>query len=241
MMSRFIPLAVLTLTLCGSSPGAQEVGRYTSEQKQWALGTCAVLTQVNKRSHEQLGGRPPGDAALKANRASLAKWWSVNSRDELMGALKWIDDGGHRKIFDSIVAMPEEQYATAKSRSAENPEGLNQLTAARQYGAPLGRKSLLGWDYARYVSLCGWGYLAGYLTEDEAWSMIMPAAQRLQSTFRSWDELGENYIIGRKFWSLNNTEKTGGQYDDAVKWLQTSPASPWKTHAWALPLKPLAN
>lgn len=217
----------------GSSAGAVP---YTSDQKAWALGTCAVLTQVNKRSHQALGGRPPDAAGVKGTKALLSKWWSVHSRDELLAALKWIDDGGHRKIFDSLASAPEEQVAVLKARNESDPETFNQITVAREYGPPLGSKSILGWDYARYVSLCGWGFLAGYLTEDEAWDRIMPVAQRLQSTFGSWDELGANYLIGRRFWSLANTEKTGAQYDDAVKWLETTPDSPWLRYAWTLGL-----
>lgn len=206
------------------------------DQKAWALGTCAVLTQVNKRSHELLGGRLPDAAGIKGTKAVLSKWWNVNSRDDLLTSLKWIDDGGHRKIFDSLAVMSEEQAAVVKARNVGDPETLNQIAIARQYGPSLGAKSILGWDYARYVSLCGWGFLAGYLTEDEAWAHIMPVAQRLQSTFTSWDELGSNYLIGRRFWSLANTEKTGAQYDDAVKWLESAPESPWMRQAWALNL-----
>jgi Protein of unknown function (DUF1266) len=47
--------------------------------------------------------------------------------------------------------------------------------------------------------------LCGYLAEDEAWEKIMPAAAKLHATFSSWKELGENYLIGREFWSYEQT------------------------------------
>lgn len=213
-----------------------ETTAYTPDQKAWTLGTCAVLTQVNKRSHQLLGGRLPDAAGVKATKALLSRWWSVHSRDELLATLKWIDDSGHRKNFDFVVAMTEDQVAAIKARIASDPEALNQIAVARQYGTPAESRSILGWDYARYVSLCGWGFVAGYLSEDEAWDRIMPVAQRLQSTFSSWDELGSNYLIGRRFWSLANTEKTGAQYEEAMKWLESAPESPWMRYAWTLSL-----
>ena len=34
----------------------------------------------------------------------------------------------------------------------------------------------------------------------------MPAARALQSHFTSWRDLGENYLIGREFWSRSETQ-----------------------------------
>ncbi|NTW28513.1 MAG: DUF1266 domain-containing protein [Coriobacteriia bacterium] len=31
----------------------------------------------------------------------------------------------------------------------------------------------------------------------------MPAARLMQSTFSSWKDLGDNYIIGRSFWTMD--------------------------------------
>ena len=72
---------------------------------------------------------------------------------------------------------------------------------AKEYYKKLGEKSLLGWDYGRYICLCRWGYLVGWLNEQEAWEKIMPAAELLQKSFSSWEDLGRNYLIGRLFWS----------------------------------------
>lgn len=70
-----------------------------------------------------------------------------------------------------------------------------------KYKDEFGEKSIAAWDYDRYISLCGWGYIAGYLSEEEAWQRIMPAARLLQKTFESWIDLGKNHVVGREFWS----------------------------------------
>ena len=234
--ARFCLLAACSLAVARSVL-AQSAGTYTDDQKGWALGTCAVLTQVNRRSHSELGGRPPDEQAVIANKKLLADWWGVNSREDLLKMFTWLDEeGGHRKNFNAIAAMSQAQVDALKARFAANPEAANQVAVAREYAPILGAKSLLGWDYERYVTLCGWGARAGYLTEDEAWSRIMPVARKLQQTFSSWDDLGQNYLIGRKFWSLARTEKSGAQYTEAVQWLETAPESPWKKYPWNLNL-----
>ena len=60
----------------------------------------------------------------------------------------------------------------------------------------------------------------------------MYAARTLQSNFDSWKELGENYLIGREFWSLHQTKEGGDLSRDAYFRLLNDPASPWNRHAW---------
>ena len=55
----------------------------------------------------------------------------------------------------------------------------------------------------------------------------MPAARLLQKKFGSWKELGENYIIGRKYWGGDTEDQT--LYDDALVRLLESKESPWVT------------
>lgn len=55
---------------------------------------------------------------------------------------------------------------------------------------------------------------------------IMPAAQRLQQTFNSWQDLQTNYLIGREFWSLKQTKKCGAKFQTIFKQLSEDPSSP---------------
>ena len=71
------------------------------------------------------------------------------------------------------------------------------------------RNSLVGWDYCRYIMLCRCGYQVGFLSEEEAWGRIMPMARAIQAAFPSWSELGEDYLVGREFWSIAETKKSG--------------------------------
>jgi hypothetical protein len=78
--------------------------------------------------------------------------------------------------------------------------------------------------------------LAGYLTEDEAWDRIMPAAALLQKTFDSWKDFGENYLIGRQFWSYEQTKKEGQVFRDIYRKLLANSSSPWNRNPWDMEL-----
>ena len=136
----------------------------------------------------------------------------------------------------AVEALGDEQFREVQTKAQRNEELSHRIQIAKQHYKRLGPKSLLGWDYGRYVFLCRWGYFVGYITEEEAWHRIMPVAAKLQKTFDSWKDLGENYLIGREFWSLSQTKRDGQLYRDAFQRLLSDPASPWNRYPWNLDL-----
>ncbi|MBI3031416.1 MAG: DUF1266 domain-containing protein [Candidatus Rokubacteria bacterium] len=211
-------------------------GSLTAVQKTWALATSAVLTEHNRQRHDLLGGEERSEKAIGARKRDLSAWWNVNSRADLFAVLKWLEEGGHRQHFEELGAFVEslspEQYRQLKVKTSLNREASHQLAMVEKHYRTLGPKSLMGWDYGRYVWLCRSAYLVGYLTEEEAWERIMDAARTLQRSFDSWKDLGENYLIGREFWSLHQTRESGDRFRDAYARLLKDPASPWNRHAW---------
>jgi hypothetical protein len=76
----------------------------TAVHKRWALATSAMLTERNGGRHDLLGGAERSEGEVRATRRLLSEWWGVDHRDDLLRALKWIDDGGHRAEFDRLRA-----------------------------------------------------------------------------------------------------------------------------------------
>lgn len=213
---------------------------FSTDQKKWALATCGILTEINQGRHELLGAEYPTPSNQQDQRDLLEKAWRVRSREELLETLLWIDAEGHRQGFSEagayLTALDEKSLSAIKAGARGNLEAQNKIDLALQYYPRFGKKSLIGWDYSRYVALCGWGYVAGYLSEQEAWDKIMPVARMLQQTFDSWDDLGNNYIVGRKYWSYRKTMSSGLLAEDAFKRLCSDTNSPWVRLPWKLRL-----
>ncbi len=206
----------------------------------WALGCAAMLTERNHDSHILLGGCSVNKMGIYKKKGLLSKFWEINSRDDLLDNLRWIDNGGGRKRFEGwgglLQTLSEEEYQKLLERYKDNQEILQEIRIAKKYYKKLGVKSLLGWDYTRYICLCRWSYIAGYIDEEEAWSKIMLVAKGLQKTFDSWEDLGQNYLIGRQFWSYEETKKNGYLYEDAYQRLLDMPSSPWNRYPWDMDL-----
>jgi hypothetical protein len=184
----------------------------------------------------------PSDEARRALDGPLRDAWGIRNRSDLLRVLAQLEAGGHRKGFDEHGAVflrlkPDDLEAT-RAQLSHNPVALRRIDVVEEHFTALGEKSIAGWDYGRYVALCRWGHLMGYLTEDEAWERIMPVARMLQRVFDSWEDLGENYLIGREMWSPDETDRTGDAVREAFERLRTDPESPWQKYPWDLELSP---
>jgi hypothetical protein len=177
-----------------------------SAPRLWALATTALLVQYNNDSHELLGSRPSCDRAWA--RDSLSGWWEVNNRDEAIRMLDWLWTEGHRTRYQT------EDRSWRKKSHVPIP--------------------YLAWDYCRLVWVAGVSYIAGYVTEEEAWQRILPAARAIQSNYSSWREMGEDYLRGRQRWN----GKRDPQFD-AILQLLVDPknsSSPWNKNGWSTDL-----
>ena len=221
---------VLTILVCGCGP--------SEEQKHWALAATAVLTEFNQDRHDILGCGQQSEEGIVREKQILIDWWGVDSREDLLFVLDWLEQVGHRKRFDEmgqyLKTLQEEEFRSMLGELTE--EDSSSWETVLRCWFWLGKKSLLGWDFCRYIHLCRKGHYLGYLSENEAWDLIMPKAKLLQETFDSWKDLGENYLIGREFWSLERTRASGWYFQQAFKKLLEDPQSPWNTIPWDLDL-----
>ncbi len=215
--------------------------KVSTEAKAWALGCAAVPTETTNERHDLLASCKIDEKNIENDRESLEDWWGISGRLSFFEQIDGLDKGGHSKAFynwaEKIAYLSEQGYEKLLEDNKDKAQTLNEIKVVKEYYKEIGEKYLLGWDYARYINLCRMAYVVGYITEEEAWQMIMPIAEMLQKTFDSWEDLGKNYIIGRKFWSREQTEKNGYMYEDAYQRLIDMPSSPWNKYQWNMDLR----
>jgi hypothetical protein len=164
---------------------------WTTAQREWALGTSAVLTKVNAQRYDLLVGTDE-PVKLVHVKSILENTWGIHSREDLL-----------ESIHDLL----------------QDP----------------GTRNGIAWNYPRVVSLARWGYAMGYISEAEAWAVIMPTAQRLQRAFFSWQELGRAYLDARQhFYGDELAIRRENEW--VYRAILLDPTSPWRKYAWDLDL-----
>ncbi len=196
------------------------------EAKQWALAATAILTTMTRQAprYDLLGGapKPPGDNEGVA-KTILTNSWGVDSRDQLIKTLEFLGSMGHSAEYQKAAAAFQQAPPPARQQDPA-------LAFVNQYGAEIGNRGLLAWDLGRLLAVAGWGYLAGYCSEEEAWGAILSSGVRLRGAYGSWDEYAKHYRLGLLFFDAGAT----GQLDQVLAQIMASPNSPWRAVAWSL-------
>lgn len=170
----------------------------------WMNATAGILTVMTRRvpRHDCLGGAPKNPESTATTQTILKNSWGIESREKLLSTLTWLRDEGHRA-----------------ERDPNADDGLDP-------------RGLLAWDLVRLNAVAGWGYVADFITEEEAYGFIAPSAKKLQKAYTSWTDLGDGYVKGTYNWS----EEAGPGAEHITKGLLSAPTSPWKTIPWGMDL-----
>lgn len=219
-----------------------------TQSQAFALAIGAPLNEFNGYSHEWLFGAPPGGEAEELGRFLLERDWSVTSRQSTLSTLRWLGQEGHgaeyvalREHLLSLPEVPEDplELLSGEALAQMDDEARAAFCTQLENVCLLGDEHphLLGWDLVRALSVCRWAAAAGYLSEAEAWPLMLGYASTLQASFESWRALGENYIAGRRFWSGDSDPK----FDSVIEALLDPhyAASPWNRIPWHTPLRQL--
>ncbi|MDR1247296.1 MAG: DUF1266 domain-containing protein [Clostridiales Family XIII bacterium] len=186
-----------------------------SNLKAWILGCSSIIAFQNSYADPYTLGmyRRSADHA-EISRGILSSSWGSDSREDLIATIYAMTDDGHNASFETDAAL-------AKSFTAqEMREILAEASDVDRYMWPYvialdkkwGEKGIKAWDWFRMMHLISWGYMAGYLELDECYLLAEPIAQRLRSTFGSWDEATENYLDGYAYWSRTDVTQEDTMY-----------------------------
>ena len=185
-----------------------------SNIRDWIIGCGAILARVNQGDPYLIGMNYRSTANAEAARRMLSTSWGCNDRGDLFTTIIAMTDYGHALDFeyDAYLAnsLTDKEFATLLEVSGPTDRYMWQFV--KDLSEKWGEKSIKAWDWFRMCHLIGWGYLAGYFELDEVYALVAPIAQRLLSTFSSWDEATENYMDGYAYWSRTDITQSNTQY-----------------------------
>jgi hypothetical protein len=197
-----------------------------SPPQRWTLATTAIVTRYFEHSHELLGGMLPGAESAAEAKDSLADPWGISTRRELQDMLKHLADPGVDERLRDLGAR-----ITAGTARPTDDVSAEDIEYVRTFGAPMIDRARVADYHCRRVYLAGLGFLAGHLSESEAWGYALASAHRLQQTFQSWEDLGASYLMGMT-WRRGPDDELMESYGE----LMADTSGPWHQIPWALAL-----
>jgi len=209
----------------------------------WINGTHAVLTKLNNGDVSRFGGIRKNAENEKRARSMLEQSWEVTDKQQLLSVISDLSEGLHNKQLlkeadnAGLLEIEREAFEQALSELSEQASIVsyqNMYSAYEQFG----ESAILGWDLSRATSLCAYGYVAGYLTYEEAVSRALEIALRIQQVFDSWDSFYDSYLYGYQYWREDDPSDTSSGYINriqVIEELNNDDNSPFKL-SWDLQL-----
>lgn len=177
-----------------------------SNLEAWAMSMGAMLTYMNEKTPACFGVKNRTADNVERCAGILSGSWGIEDREDLVETVLSMTYYGHNASFLEMAADVKQR--TPEERSAISAEsdvwGEHMWTFTEELDKKWGDRGILAWDLFRMSNLVQWGYVAGYLTYEEALVLLEPAATRLAENFTSWDEAYENYLDGYNWWARND-------------------------------------
>jgi hypothetical protein len=182
----------------------------------WAISLTGILTEARGGYRNSLNDMAMTESGRNSALTTLRSSWGITTREELLETLDDLERGGHPDSFKEIKGIVYEVLKAGNNASAVqaiinsyqwDQVKWNRFRYVFQNWDKFERCTLWGWNLARSISLCRWGYNVGFMTESEAWKRIFHTAEILQQLFSSWEELGWDYFMGRLFWAASSGEE----------------------------------
>ncbi len=182
----------------------------------WGRAMGAVLISMNEGSPYYFGGYEASEANKEAAASILETSWQITDRESLLKQIQELLKTGSR---DDYLREAKEMNQMSKK---ELKKAMKQLSGpllihfelVQRNWEDWGKSGLMAWDMCRISHLVQWGYIAGYLTCEEAQAMIEPAATRLQKHFESWEEVVTNWLDGYALYATIDLEESGNDYEN---------------------------
>ena len=230
-------------TIFEETIGVAAPPQLTKVQKNWLVALPAIIMSLNESDPHTLEVEPPSPVASEKWKKVLSKYWGINNRDDLLETLSRMEYSGHNDTFNFLRnRLMEYGFTTVddllkhETLSLKNQKYYSFL---RAHSAEFEEINLIAWDLGRMTSLIRWGYQVGYISEPEAWNMLVYFGKKIQRHYDSWEDYGKAYSLGRVFWASgfgkendyrDKTNKVltklldkGGLWSD-LKWKQSLPA-----------------
>lgn len=209
------------------------------DEKQWLLALPSIIMEVNKDQHTTLETEPWTAHSAVHNANSIQESWGIEDREDLLNILQSLSEGGRhnlkylwmRLILITFPGKSPEQIREFLGWSYRKQ--LYYTVMRDNYALTQSMVHIQAWDLGRATSLIRWGFQAAYLTEAEAWNLLVFFGRQIQDQYSSWEDYGNAYSYGRILWGSQQgkMEEYRKETLDIVKRF-SAPGGLWRRVEW---------
>ena len=221
MKKNIIALLLAVFILSGCKILGQSPNNEITDTIRWFNATYAILTKINNRDINIIGGDKPSLINRAVELSTLEEYWGITNREEAEEMIVWLLEGGHNEQFIDDYFYYE-LYKYTKEDLLEDLQRqsrgvLHYFLNLHETYERFGEKAIIGWDLSRANSLLGWYYIAGFYDYEESLDGMLMVSKIIQETFDSFDEFVDSYMRGYLWWSEDDPSGISSDYQARLK------------------------
>lgn len=223
-------ISIIIMWKVSSKKGSAYKEKLTPTMR-FILAAGANTAQVADCDAIDIGGNPADNWAKKHMRKLLKSGWNIKDAEDLKETISWLFNEGHNEdcmeLAKQYKADPESVKIKKLFKSSEEHVKTMLDTIATKYE----KQGILAWDLCRICNVAGWGFLAQYITYEEAIELSVQACKLLQENYSSWDDMMESYFLGLYYWNKDSlsTHNRKQWYEKSKKDADSIYNIPWDT------------
>ena len=186
----------------------KDVWNKLPENEKYAIAFSSNLFELNHQYHLDFENSVKLDDDSADSKELLRDSWNINNYDELIETFYSLEDYGHSGVYKTLSDLIDKypgktpvQIASIERLSILDTTRLHFVYDTRNL---LGKHGIEAWDEGREITILRWGISAGYISSEEAMSLIEPVIKRIRQNYTYFEDYICHYIMGRQFYALYN-------------------------------------
>lgn len=174
-----------------------------SEIEQFAIACTSNVFERNGQFHLDFANRILFDKKTTKGKEILNKNWEIFNYEDLMENYKELAEGEQNNLYlelkELIEKNPDSTFVELGIRDNLNITAVSRMYYIQDKNKVLGSHAIEAWIDARMISIIRWAIGAGYISREEAITLITPVVKKIMDDYRSFDEFIAHWIAGYCF------------------------------------------
>ena len=174
-----------------------------SEVEQFAIACTSNVFERNEQFHLDFANRVVFNKETTKGKAILNDNWEIKNYEDLMQNYNELSEGEQNNLYlelkELIAQNPDISFIDLGFRDNLNVTAVSRMYFVQDKQELLGTHALEAWIDARRISIIRWAMGTGYISQQEAMTLITPIVQKIKDDYKSFDEFIAHWIAGYCF------------------------------------------
>ena len=174
-----------------------------SEIEQFAIACSSNIFQRNGQYHLDFSNRIVFDEDTRKGIEVLNENWEIFNYEQLIQNYNELIEGeqatSYKELEEILNRNPGLSVIDIGIKEGMSVSSVSRMYLVQAMKDKLGKHGIEAWTQARSISIIRWGIGAGYISQEEGYSLIEPVVKEIIDNYTCFDEFIAHWVAGYCF------------------------------------------